>query len=70
MKVESLASRLGFNSAEEYFDYIVESKVNGQNNQVRSLYKDMDYVGRERFLMYLGGAHPHYEAEVMRTLLR
>lgn len=35
-------SELGFNTIEEYFDYILESRANGNHRQARRLFYDLE----------------------------
>jgi hypothetical protein len=41
-----------FNQIENYFEYIVESKVNGQPQQVESLVKELSKKQKLQFLRY------------------
>ena len=47
---EDLAKEYGFNTKEEYFDYIVCSLINGQRQQVRNLFNTMKGHDQEEFL--------------------
>lgn len=49
------AKSLDFTSIHELYDYVIESKVNGQPSQVRSLIKDMPKEGRKDFYRYAAG---------------
>lgn len=44
-------NRLGM-SLEEYFEYIVESKVNGQHKQARELFRDLSDEQKSEFFVY------------------
>lgn len=39
---EDLAKEYGFETKEEYFDYITESAANGQRKQTKELFMQMD----------------------------
>ena len=47
---EKLALEYNWNTKEEYFDYIIESRINGQTQQVRSLFNAMTADDRREFL--------------------
>lgn len=47
---ETLAKEYDFENETEYFDYIVESLVNGQRQQVRDLFNAMKLHDQKRFL--------------------
>lgn len=42
-----------FKSIDEYYQYIIESKINGQNSQVIALFINMPRSNRKDFLQYL-----------------
>lgn len=42
-----------FNSTIDYYDYIIDSHINGQPQQVKQLYKDMSPKQRQEFILYL-----------------
>lgn len=44
---------LDFTSIEQYFDYIIESIINGQRQQATGLIKDLDKNQKKRFINYL-----------------
>lgn len=48
---EDLAKDYDFNTREEYFNYIVESLINGQRNQVRNLFNKMHKDDQQHFLL-------------------
>lgn len=48
---EDLAKDFDFTTEQEYFDYIVESLVNGQRQQVRSLFNKMHKDSQQEFLL-------------------
>jgi hypothetical protein len=41
-----------FKQIENYFDYIVESKINGQHGQVRDLIQELSKAQKLQFLRY------------------
>jgi hypothetical protein len=43
----------GFNSMDEFFDYIIDSKINGQNTQCVTLIKEMSGKQMKEFLKYI-----------------
>jgi hypothetical protein len=53
MRIPSYVTELNFNTLQEYFDYILESKVNGQHRQARGLFRKMDYFERHSFFEYI-----------------
>ena len=48
---ETLAREYDFETKEEYFDYIVESLINGQRQQVRKLFNQMKAYDQKEFLV-------------------
>jgi hypothetical protein len=48
---EDLAKDYDFQSGIEYFDYIIKSLVNGNRQQVRSLFNQMKKSDKETFLI-------------------
>jgi len=55
MKLLTLAKRLDFTTETEYFDYCMDSYINGQFDQCRNLFKAMTKADRKQFLQYLNG---------------
>ena len=49
-KLLTLAKEYDFENAEDYYYYIVESKVNGNQDQVRKLFNNMQKIDKENFL--------------------
>ena len=47
---EDLAEEYDFNSKEQYFEYIVDSLINGNRSQVRELFNQMHADDKEYFL--------------------
>lgn len=52
-KIEKLAKALDFRTETEYFDYCLESYLNGQYQQCRNLFKDLTKEGKKQLLRYL-----------------
>lgn len=50
--VETLAKELDFNNSTEYFDYILESVINGQRKQARDLIEAMRKGAKKTALVY------------------
>jgi len=44
-----------FKTIEEYFDYIIDSQINGNHNQVKELFKKLDNSQKKTFFNYLKG---------------
>jgi len=42
-----------FYSIENYFDYIMESQINGQSEQVKELFKKLDNNQKRLFMAYI-----------------
>lgn len=49
-KLLTLAKDHEFSTEEEYFNYIIDSYINGQRQQVRELFNDMRKEDKEDFL--------------------
>lgn len=48
---ETLAREYDFETKEQYFDYIVESLINGNRDQVRGLFNQMKKSDQHEFLI-------------------
>ena len=48
---ETLAREYDFETKEHYFEYIVESLINGQRQQVRNLFNKMNAYDQKEFLV-------------------
>ena len=48
---EDLAKAYEFTTAEDYFQYIIDSVINGQRSQAKKLFLAMDGYDKERFLI-------------------
>jgi len=52
-KLITLAKELDFNSETEYFDYLIESHVNGQFSQCRRLFSEMKKEDQKTFVRHI-----------------
>lgn len=48
---------LDFEKIEDYFDYIIESKTNGQRTQARKLFKKLSNEQKKEFFNYIETAY-------------
>ncbi len=48
---EDLAKDYEFNTAEEYYQYIIDSLINGNREQMKDLFLKMEDYDKERFLV-------------------
>lgn len=53
IKMRRLAKSLEFSTTEEYYEYIINSKINGNTDQCCRLFRDMPKEYRKNFLSYL-----------------
>jgi len=53
MKLLSLAKKLDFTTEEQYFNYCVESYINGQIQQAKSLFKNMAKADKHQLISYI-----------------
>lgn len=51
-----------FQNIEEYFDYILESKINGQHKQSKEYFNRLSEEQKNDFFNYIGTLY-HYELE-------
>ena len=58
MKLITLAKKLDFNTETEYFDYCINSYINGNFTQCRKLFSDMTKKDRKRLIEYIANCHP------------
>lgn len=61
MVKQSHIEALGFSTIEEYFEYIIDSRTNGQHKQAKELFQALSIDQRNAFFQYLETAY-HYEA--------
>lgn len=52
-KMRRIAKSLEFSTTEEYYEYIINSKINGNTDQCCRLFRDMPKEYRKNFLSYL-----------------
>ncbi len=69
LNATELAKEYDWDTENQYFDYIIESKVNGQNGQVRSLYNAMEESSKQRFINYLKEFYTVYSNDILSLLL-
>lgn len=58
-----------FNTIEEYFNYIVESEINGQRAQVHALINDLSTQQKKDCLKYLKYNASGSDAEIVKNIL-
>lgn len=73
-KMRSLYKGLDFNSTEDYYNYIIGSKINGNRDQCCRLFRDMPKENRKDFLSYLVDEVQRYndkstEYELLKLLI-
>ena len=54
-KLITLAKELDFNNEVEYFDYCIDSHINGNFTQCKDLFKAMKKEDKKAFISYLNG---------------
>lgn len=59
---------LDFSTIEEYFNYIVESEINGQRSQVHSLIDKLSKLQKKAFLEWLNDC-PGNDSEVVKNIV-
>lgn len=52
---------LEFDALEDYFEYIISSKVNGQRKQAQKLYKDLSAIQKQAFRNWFDTSY-YYDA--------
>lgn len=57
--LNKLTKELGFTHKTEFFDYLIESHINGNFSQCKELFSEMIPQDREVFIDYLGGQVHH-----------
>lgn len=55
MKLLTLAKRLDFTSEFEYFDYLINSHINGNFSQCQRLFMAMTKADKKQALQYIKG---------------
>ena len=51
-KLITLAKELDFTTESEYFDYMIDTHINGQFTQCRNLFNDMSRANQKAFITY------------------
>lgn len=54
-KLITLAKELDFNTEQAYFDYLIDSHINGNFSQCRNLFSEMRQSDQKSFLYYCKG---------------
>jgi hypothetical protein len=52
----TLAKELDFTEEHEYFDYMIDSHINGNFTQCKELFKDLNIEDKKRALIYIDNA--------------
>ena len=61
MVTQNTLKHLDFATREDYFEYILESKANGQRTQARELFKKLSAKQKKEFFSYVDTSY-YYEA--------
>lgn len=61
MVTQNKIKGLDFETLEDYFDYIIESKANGQRTQARKLFNELSDKQKKEFLSYVDTAYYYDE---------
>jgi len=56
-KLITLAKELDFTTETEYFDYLIESYINGQFTQCRNLFNAMKKEDKKGFIKYVDNSY-------------
>jgi len=56
-KLITLAKELDFTTETEYFDYLIESHINGQFTQCRNLFNTMKKEDKKEFIKYVDNSY-------------
>lgn len=56
-QIKSILKEYDFNYIEEYYQYIVDSYINGNFEQSKRLYKGMKKEDQKEFIIYLQSIH-------------
>lgn len=57
MVTQNKIKGLDFETLEDYFDYIIESKTNGQRTQARELFNELSNAQKKEFFNYVDTAY-------------
>lgn len=60
----------GYKDIEEYFNYILESFINGNFKQTKELFKKLNKEQREKFINYLDNGYFPEKINLMGYLLK
>jgi len=52
-KLITLTKELDFTTETEYFDYMIDTHINGQFTQCRNLFNEMKLVDQKRLISYI-----------------
>ena len=61
MVTQNKIKGLDFETLEDYFDYIIESKANGQRTQARKLFNELSDKQKKEFFSYVDTAYYYDE---------
>ena len=61
MVTQNKIKGLDFATLEDYFDYIIESKTNGQRTQARELFNELSDKQKKEFFNYVDTAYYYDE---------
>ena len=65
MKLIKLAKSLDFNNEIQYFDYCIDSHINGNFDQCKELFADMTKQDRKRLIEYIEGCYDHPQSKAV-----
>jgi hypothetical protein len=52
-KLITLAKELDFTTEQQYFEYMIDTHINGQFSQCRNLFNEMSMADKKDFLLYM-----------------
>lgn len=58
-KLITLAKELDFTTEKEYFDYMIDTHINGQFTQCRNLFNEMSRPNQKQFILYIEQNYNH-----------
>jgi len=70
-QLKTLAKEFDFNYISDYYEYIIESYINGNFSQVRKLFLNIKKSQRELFISYLLNnkeSYPDYWEKILKTV--
>ena len=65
-----LARENDFQNGEEYFNYIIESLINGQRGQVKSLFMELNKLDKREFLNDFLNVEDEHQKEVQEICIQ